>query len=288
MSVSGDISLNAPTSAHQVWVERRAGGRTAVVFWSSPAAMPAGFAGWNVRWSPEPCSDLTSASLTLLTEDPLGVPFLIVDDADPTGRPSYLVSIVDGTGEHVIGRPTQVHDTSDPARQGRRFFYGGPSMPKVFAEFRRRRELLLGPKVGPPGVGTAEDVIVLVRRHAGTRCPRCFSGTRENSTRADCAICWGTAWARGYERVDGARIRVGRITDILRIQTSGTEIGSNPRAWHAGFPLLRPGDVIVRPKDGVRYSAGKIELTEHQGILTGQDYDLIAFDPRHPIYSYPI
>lgn len=264
----------------RLWVERTSDGRGNVAFWTVDAPPPTGFVGWNVYRSPEPCSDLTSSSLTLLTSSPIGVAFLVDPVEAPTGvfgLPSYLVTQVDSGGEHTIDRPVQVGDTSDPKRQGRRF----PiiSMPRVFAEFRRRKQLLLDLN--------GERVTVLVRRLGGRRCPDCFSGQFESPAKADCRTCWGTGWDRGYEALTDVPMRISSIEEALKLQPPGLVFASNPKGWSVGFPLLRQGDVVVRPMAGKRYGVQKVDLTVHQGILTGQDFDLVDFEPSDPIYGFP-
>lgn len=261
-----------------VWVELRAIDRQTVVYWAAPVPLPVGIVGFNVYRSPQPTSDLTSKSLVKLTPNPIGFSFLLDPQSqiEPFGISSYVVTVVETAREWVLDRPVQVGDTSDSDRYGRRFAV--ISMPRVFEEFRRRKDILLGLN--------SERVTFLIRRLIGKRCAECFSGAMEGSTRADCQNCYGTGWERGYEPVV-ARCRIGSISEALNLDPAGLKFGSNPNGWHVGFPLLRQGDVVARI-DGKRYEAQKISMAVHQGILTGQDYELVAYDPFHPIYNFPL
>lgn len=261
----------------RVWVERRNDGAAAIVYWAIEE-IPSGFVGFNVRRSPQPCSELSSPSLELLTESPIVVPFYVDEDAPTLGIPAYLVTQVDAGGEHAIDRSMQVGDTSDPDHQGRRKTIVSP--PRVFAEMRRRKKLLLD--------RNGEIVTVLIRRMGGRRCPACFDGTYEGSGKADCSTCYSTGWDRGFEVVDGVLMRITSIEEALKLQPPALVFSSAPKAWLVGFPLLRNGDVIVRPTAGKRYEVQKIDPAVHQGILTHQDCELVAFDPGHPIYGFPI
>jgi hypothetical protein len=271
-----DSPVAGASPPRTVWVERRPDGRTTVVFWSLLTA-PAGFAGFNVYRSPQPCSDLTSPSLEKLTSSPIGVSFYL-DDVEPLSAASYLVTRVADDGEHPLYRPVQFGDTLDPERYGTRRPVLSP--PRIAKEFRRRKGILLK--------RNAEDVIFLIRRMFGRRCPSCFDGAAESASRADCSTCYGTGWERGYEPVYGGRCRVLSIEEALKLQLPGLVFSSAPKGWHVGFPLLRQGDIVVRPTTGHRYEAQGISTAVFEGILTGQDYSLVAYDPGNPIYNVPV
>lgn len=262
----------------RVWAERRPNSKQNVVFWNVPVPMPKTFQGFHVYRSPQPTTDLTSPTLERLTTAPVGVPFFIDAQpaSEPFGVPSYLVTGLNTGQEWVLEGGVAVGDNTDDDRYGRRF----PilSMPRIYKEFRRRKDILLGLN--------SERVVFLIRRLAGKRCPECFQGAYETSGRADCGNCFGTGWDRAYEPVE-ALCRVGTLEEALRLQPAGLEFASSPKGWHVGFPLVRQGDVVVR-LDGKRYEVQRISLTVHQGIITGQDYDLVAYDPNHPIYNFPI
>lgn len=282
MSVPFEFEIPRPRPARRVYAETRPAsdptGLATAVYWLPPETLPAGFSGFNVYRSPEPTSDLTSPSLELLTPIPVGVPFFLdpQPQTEPLGVPSYLVTVIGSSGEDAIDRPVQVGDTSDPDRQGRRF----PvlSMPRIFQEFRRRKDILLGLN--------AEKVTFLIRRMVGHRCRLCFKGPYEGSAQASCPVCTGTGWERGYEVLPDVLCRIGTLAEALRLQPAGLEFSSNPKGWLVGFPLLRNGDALVR-SNGKRYAVQRIDLTVHQGILTGQDFDLVAYEPFHPIYAFP-
>jgi len=152
------------------------------------------------------------------------------------------------------------------------------SSPRIYEEWRRRKRIIIHQ--------TGEMVAVLVQRTSGPRC-ECFDPKYEHTTYGNCPLCYGTGFERGYELIPDVLVRVLNSREILKLQPAGLQLSSNPKGWIIDFPLLRNGDAIVR-RDGLRYEVDSTDFTVHSGILTEENFELVALPQNHPIYSFPV
>lgn len=211
-----------------------------------------------------------------LNASPVTVPFFFDTTADQRVHQHYYYTVVElfsnGT-ETPLSDPVTLY-----ARMGSQRHTKNISLPRIFVEWKRRKNIILG--------NTAESTQILVRKRAGTRCS-CFSGEYEAPKDSTCLDCFGTGWDKGYVLIPDVLVRFLSIAEVLELQPAGLHFKSGPRAWLVDFPVLRNGDIFIR-RNGERYEVNNLDLTVHQGFLTEQGMDVVALEVNHPAYRFNI
>lgn len=90
----------------------------------------------------------------------------------------------------------------------------------------------------------------------GERCPVCWDATLDKSVTEDCQECLGTGYYGGYS--DGTELYVAFPPDSPRRMRVGHKVFDilQPSAWTSNYPLIFPGDVILRLVDKELFRVG--------------------------------
>lgn len=191
-----------------------------------------------------------------------------------TVSPTADIELVSQIPELLLDEPRTIN-THVGGPHGRR--RKNISMPRIFREFKRRKYIIFH--------NNSEDIVILLRKRAGVRCA-CYSCDYE-SAGAGCDTCFGTGFEGGYCILRAVELRFLSVQELLSLQPAGLQFKSNPRGWLVDFPVLSNGDVVVR-SNNYRYEIQKLDIITHQGVLTEQNFDLIALDTTSPIYDFTI
>jgi hypothetical protein len=145
-----------------------------------------------------------------------------------------------------------------------------------------------------------EDVLLFIRRFVGAPCKCTDMGTAQpgsgdpNSVfssvftndddrigqktspdyqgRSRCLVCFGTGIVGGYYPSFKIKIRYGAvpITNVVRTRFGWQNV-HNFSSWTLWYPHLTQHDVIVRPKDGERYTVNEPGESEFRGLPLHQE-----------------
>lgn len=275
---SGTLPSNTAASrAHllprRVWVEFPLQKNTLVVHW-----IPAAFSmnnyplGFNVYRSTDPDATAGSTGSTKLNATPIAITFYRDSTVDLSLRQVYWYTVteaISGGGERAIDAPAvmQIDIGHGP---GARIL----SMPRILREIKRHKDIILR--------RDGERVAILLRKRAGTLC-ECYGCEYEDTVKPDCPDCFGTAFEGGYEVLSDIFLRFLALSEVVGRVPQGFQLKSNPRGWLIDHPILTNGDVAVR-RDGYRYEINKVDPKSTQGVLTEQDFDMVALETSHPVY----
>lgn len=232
--------------------------------------------GFNVYRATDPDATPGSAGSTKLNVSPISVTFYRDTTVDLSLRQVYWYTVteVSSTGaERAIDEPAalQLDIGNGPASNI-------ASMPRILREIKRHKEVILK--------RDGELVFLLMRKRAGVLCS-CYSCEYENTANPSCDDCYGTAFEGGYEILPDVRLRTLTLSEILQRVPQGLQMRSNPRGWLIDYPILTNGDVVAR-RNGYRYEIDKLDLRTTQGVLTEQDFDMVALETTHPVYQVNI
>lgn len=273
---SAGLSKN-PLHLRRVRVEFPLLKNTLVVHW-----LPASFStnnyplGFNVYRSTDPDATPGSVGSVKLNTTPILVTFYRDSTVDLSLRQVYwyvVMEINSVGGERAIDEPATMQ--FDIGRgPGHRVM----SMPRILREMKRHKQIILE--------RDGERTVVLMRKRAGTLCA-CYSCEYEDTAKPDCDDCFGTAFEGGYEALPDVLVRMLTLSEILGRVPQGVQFQSNPKGWNIDYPIFTNGDVVVR-RDGYRYEVNKLDPRRTQGVLTEQDFDMIALETSHPVYKVPV
>lgn len=183
----------------------------------------------------------------------------------------YRVTAVDGMGEgpqsegisdiNVARRSKQ--SELNPIWRGT----GGPDIARIMSQWVRRDELALRRD------GSFCDIWIL--KTAGTRCSNCYDPARMQPKFDSCPLCFGTSYQGGYELFSSLLVKIEPYTSTRTLSEAGEKWNEIPRSWCSPYPPLKPGDVVVRKSNNVRYEVQGVGSKVVSDILIRQEFDLI-------------
>lgn len=142
----------------------------------------------------------------------------------------------------------------------------GDNLPRK--QYLLRRKIQRDIRVGFKFSGI--PLVVLKRRHWGTRCATCFDLLTKRVTKSKCDDCFGTGFEGGY--FEPVRI-TGRI-GVDNIQTQITQHGkvdtNQKQLTILDYPVLEEADIIVELRQNNRYIVRTITQTELQTVTVHQ------------------
>ena len=182
------------------------------------------------------------------------------------------LSVVSVGGISEITHPMG-YETTDENRLG-------TYLRRVLQEEVRRVEEIYYPNFG-------EEIIVLTKKRAGERCPRCF---REGFVLDDkCPVCYGTGFVGGYVaykthgqfNFPDERFSVGYYERGEWFGNRIFELLTPPKL------VLRPLDVVVR-MDGTRFRVGAVDYSRVARTLIHQKASITLLDRNDAAYKIPV
>jgi hypothetical protein len=106
----------------------------------------------------------------------------------------------------------------------------------------RREAILLDKFAGAPA-------IIRSRKRMGVRCPDCWDEVNEKVTDDHCKTCLGTSYKGGYDTGMRTKLQFSSMDSVSRMAYQGLEEPIRISAWGLPFPLLHPGNIILREGD---------------------------------------
>lgn len=281
MTIGNKSSTGAPPSASDIHHKRSLLRKVQVnptyatsqllVYWDPTDLGP--FLGFNVYRTQSP---VTYEGVSPLNGSPLKVLYFL-DKQVPVTAAHFYYTV---TGIHMDGTEIQLDEPVtllDGSSSGRRITTISPY--RIFREFVRRKSLIQQ--------NTGDSVLLLVRLQAGQRCPSCFNGEYEQSSRKDCIDCYGTSWKGGYELVSDVSVSFRSNQETLRLLAQGLTLDAMPDFWLPPYPLIRNGDVLVK-KSGLRYQIDNVDYNYCQGVLTEMSGKYIQLPLTDPVYGFDL
>jgi hypothetical protein len=165
------------------------------------------------------------------------------------------------------------YDTTDENRLG-------THLRRILQEEVRRVKEIYYPNFG-------EEIIVLTKKRAGEKCPRCF---RDGFVLDDkCPVCYGTGFVGGYNAY--------RTYGQFNFPQERFSIGYQERGeWFGNriFELLTPPELVLRPldvvvrMDGTRFKVGAIDYSRIARTLIHQRASITLLDRNDAAYKIPV
>jgi len=107
-----------------------------------------------------------------------------------------------------------------------------------------------------------EPCYVLKRKSTGERCYNCWSKDRQQRIKTHCDICGGTGFVDGYYRPIKVQIAFDSDPKKTDSQKEWENVFDTKRARLCGYPLLRPGDLVINRDDYKRYVVTHVDTTK--------------------------
>lgn len=151
----------------------------------------------------------------------------------------------------------------------------------VRMEIIRRNNLLLRRFTGT-------ITAILKMRTFGQRCDKCWDPILRRSVTSFCPNCWGTGFTGGYFDQIDQFVDFDIEPKITRIEVRGEIQDIDDNANTTNFPLLSPGDLLVRP-DGRRWTVISVQATELRRMVSRQLLALRLVNPNERnVYKVPV
>lgn len=253
-----------PAKIQGVTVTNPMTGTSLLISW---AASPSPVIGYSVYrgLSETGPFDLLQAGIT--------VEFYLDTTADQRQRTDYwyAVTATDATGESVPSTPATNTQFAKDSSGGlaRLGLDSEMNHELILSEIVRRNEILL--RRG------GELVDIYVRKTAGPKCPNCYDPVRNQPKYPNCNVCYGTTYEGGYLMCSGVLAKIEPYRDTRELMDMGFKWRVIPRSWITTYPLIRPGDILVRHLNNRRYELQNIDIKLSRGIITRQEFDIMEF-----------
>lgn len=180
----------------------------------------------------------------------------------------YSVTAVDANGESAPSDPVQQNpEANNNSQQDLPQAGDAVEMNQVaiLEEGVRRNEILL--RRG------GERVNVFIRRTAGVRCVN-FDNIRIQCKLPNCPFCFGVGYNGGYDKYLNVLMKVEPFQQQISLTEMGVKVVSGCPSWVTTFPIVKPGDVVVRTINNRRYELQNLDTKLSRGIITRQAFML--------------
>ena len=131
-------------------------------------------------------------------------------------------------------------------------------------------------------------IIVLKRRHWGTRCPDCWDSVTNEGTIEHCATCYGTTFVGGYWAP--ILIRGRRTPGAIEAQIAGhgeTEVKA-VNFIVLDYPHLEYKDILVDLRRNDRFRVERVTPTELKTVIVHQTCTCSELGRNSVEYSVPV
>jgi len=178
----------------------------------------------------------------------------------------YIVRIADTKGAGFVDSSPEVL-THDPDN--------------IAIELVRKKNVYLTVRGGIRGA-------VLSRKRWGAKCPRCWNKERQLPSDADCLVCYGTGYARGYCEpvitpagvMGPTNKEYAEVIGKVEIGQSGFEISN--------MPLVEPKDIFIDTILDERYHIDRVTANTHRGYVVSQLIVCTRVDDNAAVYHIRI
>ena len=151
----------------------------------------------------------------------------------------------------------------------------------IAMEIIRRSNRLLRNFVGVP-------TAVLKERNFGQRCPSCYDELLSRTTSSFCKSCFGTGFFGGYFPQFDVFVNFDIEPKQSRIEVRGEIEDIDDTAWMSNFPILDPGDLLVRD-DGRRWLIISTQSSEIRRVPVSQRLFMRCINPNERnFYEIPV
>lgn len=255
----------APQKVQGVTVTNPMTGTSLLVSWTASSSPVIGYSVYRALSSLGPFDLLQSG---------ISVDFFMDITADQRQRTDYwyAVTATDLTGESLMSESAnqipfaRISSAEELTRLGEQ---AEMNHRLILAEVVRRNEFLL--RRG------GEVVDIYIRKTAGTKCSNCYDPVRNQPKFPECPVCFGTTYEGGYESFNGVLAKIEPYRDNRELMEAGFKWRVTPRSWITTYPLVRPGDILVRHLNNRRYEMQNIDVKLSRGIITRQEFDIMEF-----------
>ncbi len=137
--------------------------------------------------------------------------------------------------------------------------------------------------------GGGERVLLLKRKHEGTRCPNFDNVRRRDRKHGFDTECFGTGFVGGYFQPIEIMISLisGGVEQITWEATGKRRI-SVRRSWTLWEPLLQNGDIIIRKVNSQRLRITNVYPHRWHSYLLHQSFETDELERGHDIYNIPL
>ncbi len=158
---------------------------------------------------------------------------------------------------------------------------GPHSLERYFLEIRNRNRWLLE--------RGGERVLLLKRKHEGTRCPNYDTVRRRSREHQFDLVCFGTGFVGGYFKPIEIMVSLvsGGVEQITWEQSGKRRI-SVRRSWTLWEPLLQNGDILVRKVGRQRLRITNTYPRRWRSFMLHQDFETAELERDHSIYKIPL
>jgi len=255
----------APQTVQGVTVTNPMTGTSLLVSWAASLSPVIGYSVYR---------GLSQAGPFELLQANIAVTFFMDLTADQRQRTDYwyAVTATDGTGESLMSVAAnqipfaRISSAEEMTRLGEQ---AEMNHRLILAEVVRRNEYLL--RRG------GEVVDIYIRKTAGVKCSNCFDPIRNQPKFPECPVCYGTTYEGGYDSFPSVLAKIEPYRDYRELADAGYKWRVIPRSWITTYPLIRPGDILVRRLSNRRYELQNIDVKLSRGIITRQEFDIMEF-----------
>jgi hypothetical protein len=132
-------------------------------------------------------------------------------------------------------------------------------------------------------------LVLLKRRHWGTRCPDCYDPTTRAVTKEHCLVCYGTGFAEGYWN---PVTTYGRVYPPDNINAQTTARDKKEASQHLltllDVPRLQDGDIIIEVDTNHRHVVRTQKQTELRRKAVHQQVTTSLVDHGSIEYQIPV
>jgi hypothetical protein len=137
------------------------------------------------------------------------------------------------------------------------------------------------------GMGT--PVHFLIKRTSGVACTACVDDLLGRSKSSDCNTCFRTGFEGGFLSPIAGHCDLNPSQKILRMTAIQALASNQTTAWTSGYPLLKPGDLVVEQKIDKRWRVEQVpQPFAKGGFIFRQNLILQEINPRDIEYKIEV
>lgn len=136
--------------------------------------------------------------------------------------------------------------------------------------------------------GNGRQILLIKRRHWGTRCDQCYDLKTGKSVKKNCDNCYGTTFVGGYFAPIEmwASLKPSQVSTEWVAETSIPEVDTSS-AMLVPIPRVHKGDIVVEKEINRRWEITAEMPTELLRNPMHQDVTLTRLNPAHIAYRIP-
>jgi hypothetical protein len=144
------------------------------------------------------------------------------------------------------------------------------NMPRMQKRLRLLRRKILRDEYISFRECTGITLVILKRKHFGTRCTNCYDPLTRASTQSKCPICYGTSWIGGY--FTGIETYGQARPAPVQSATSPEGVGDSRVSQFTvlAYPKIEESDIIVELYSDRRWQVMQVVPTELRRVMVHQ------------------